>query len=93
MEWLSLRYIVIKEQDGKCQLCGRSRKDWIIVFVSKTRDGDDEKFIITELMIFQKEEAGDAIEAVIAKNSYDPEFVIVKNQVVATTFFSIQFTL
>lgn len=32
----------------------------------------------------KKEEAGDAIKAVIAENSYAPEFVIVKEQVVAT---------
>ena len=60
-------------------------KNGIIAFVSKTRDGNDEKFIITGFDDFtKKEEAGAAIEAVIANNSYDPEFVIVKNQVVAT---------
>ena len=60
-------------------------KNRIIAFVSKTRDGNDEKFIITGFDDFtKKEEAGAAIEAVIANNSYDPEFVIVKNQVVAT---------
>lgn len=32
-EWMSLRYSVLKEQDGKCQLCGRSRKDGIILHV------------------------------------------------------------
>ncbi len=60
-------------------------KNGIIAFVSKTRDGKDEKFVITGFDDFsKKEEAGDAIKAVIATNSYAPEFVIVKRQVVAT---------
>lgn len=60
-------------------------KKGIISFVSKTRDGNDEKFVITGFDDFsKKEEAGDAIKAVIAENSYAPEFVIVKEQVVAT---------
>lgn len=60
-------------------------KNGIISFVSKTRDGKDEKFVITGFDDFsKKEEAEDAIKAVIADNSYAPEFVIVKNQVVAT---------
>lgn len=42
-------------------------------------------FVITGFDDFsKKEEAGDAIKAVIAENSYAPEFVIVKEQVVAT---------
>lgn len=60
-------------------------KKGIISFVSKTRDGNDEKFVITGFDDFsKKEEAGAAIKAVIAENSYAPEFVIVKEQVVAT---------
>lgn len=60
-------------------------KNGIISFVSKTRDGKDEKFVITGFDDFsKKEEAEDAIKAVIADNSYAPEFVIVKKQVVAT---------
>lgn len=60
-------------------------KNGIISFVSKTRDGRDEKFVITGFDDFsKKEEAGVAINAVIAENSYAPEFVIVKEQVVAT---------
>ncbi|MBQ8680350.1 MAG: hypothetical protein IJ530_11395 [Treponema sp.] len=60
-------------------------KNGIISFVSKTRDGKDEKFVITGFDDFsKKDEAGAAIEAVIANNSYAPEFVIVKEQVVAT---------
>ena len=60
-------------------------RNGIISFVSKTRDGKDEKFVITGFDDFSKKnEAGDAIKAVIAENSYAPEFVIVKEQVVAT---------
>ena len=60
-------------------------KKGIIAFVSKTRDGNDEKFVITGFDDFSKKaEASDAIKAVIADNSYAPEFVIVKEQVGAT---------
>lgn len=33
IEWQSVRYNVLKEQGGKCQLCGRSRKDGIVLHV------------------------------------------------------------
>ncbi len=60
-------------------------RNGIIAFVSKTRDGRDEKFVITGFDDFtKKEEAAGAIKAVIADNGYAPEFVIVKKQVVAT---------
>ncbi len=60
-------------------------KNGIIAFVSKTRDGNDEKFVITGFDDNSKKiEASDAINAVIAENSYAPDFVIVKEQVVAT---------
>ena len=60
-------------------------KNGIIAFVSKTRDGNDEKFVITGFDDNSKKiEASDAINAVIAENSYTPDFVIVKDQVVAT---------
>jgi len=32
-EWRSLRFDVIKESDGKCKLCGRSRDDGVIMHV------------------------------------------------------------
>ena len=32
-EWKELRYSVLKEQGGKCQLCGRSRKDGVVLHV------------------------------------------------------------
>lgn len=60
-------------------------KNGIIAFVSKTRDGNDEKFVITGFDDNSKKiEASDAINAVIAENSYAPDFVIVKEKVVAT---------
>jgi len=32
-EWRALRYEVLKEQNGCCQLCGRSRKDGVVLHV------------------------------------------------------------
>ena len=60
-------------------------KNGIIAFVSKTRDGYDEKFVITGFDDREnKKQADDAIKAVIANYNYTPEFVIVKKQVGAT---------
>lgn len=71
-------------QDGKDIGTYDLEKNGIIAFISKTRDGNDEKFVITGFDdSSKKKEADGAIKAVIAENSYDPEFVIVKNQVVA----------
>lgn len=60
-------------------------KNGIIAFVSKSRDGTDEKFVITGFDDSKnKRQAEDAMKTVIAEHSYTPEFAIVKEQVGAT---------
>lgn len=60
-------------------------KNGIIAFVAKSRDGTDEKFVITGFDDSKnKKQAEDAVRTVIAEHSYAPEFAIVKEQVVAT---------
>ena len=57
-------------------------KNGIIAFISKKRGFADEKFIITGFdNAEKKQEATDAIKAVIASHSYAPDFVNVKKQV------------
>jgi hypothetical protein len=57
-------------------------KNGIIAFVSKSKNGSGQKFVITGFDDnSRKEEATDAINAVIADKNYAHEFVIVKKHV------------
>lgn len=57
-------------------------KDGIMAIISKTRNGNEEQWILTGYDLFdEKEKATDAIQEVISQYSYAPEFSDLKRQV------------